>query len=313
MKLAYIVQGSKKKLDKFKLLKKATAKIFLGAYDELVDKNTKNIYGYNISGTTWAEGRNFLLKQALVKAPDTEYFIFLDDDVELATENFQKLEKVLEKDKPYFLIPVMDKALLYNPTNKILTNERCVFIDEQFQVFHRTLVNDKLSIPYVTKFDSINWHVGTSIHECILLLFYTKYCYQMNSLYCANKIHRGINRVDNLSKYCIENSQILPELISVFIESVCSKTSIPWINKIICKYTMLYADRVNNSKKFKTIAKIITLLFKILPIKNVKKQDYCLNQMERKNYSTAIQYGTKKVVQRIINHYPHLVGKINDK
>lgn len=293
---AYMVQGTQELVEKFITLANEKVKVFILTYDKELKINEINVYTYYKPNSTWAEGRNHLLRAALAIAPEADYFIFLDDDVMLKKYEFKKLEVYLSKFRPYILIPLMDPFMLHSYSYKILNDERYTYIDSQFQVFHRSIINEEICLPYIDKFDKIHWHIGIALHIICLLLFYGRYGQQINWLHCKNEIHRGLDQSDPLSMYSMKNPLVIYKVTPVFIDAVISKVKLSWIQKIICKI-IICGTRI----RYRPISKMLIFLYKLLPIKKVSTFNYCLPEAERKLFAEAITYGLQQVENTIKN------------
>lgn len=76
-KHVYLLQGEAKYIDKFAVLRnRKTSDFFCLTYD----KAKENCIF--LPNSTWSEGRNRLLQEALKTKTPYQYFTFLDDDVE---------------------------------------------------------------------------------------------------------------------------------------------------------------------------------------------------------------------------------------
>lgn len=103
------------------------------------------------SGVTWAEGRNILFESARVQNYD--YYIFVDDDLRLISDENRPYEELLEKLK----IVRPETATIYSPTDwahdgKQMANDTFSYIcghDLQVQIFSSRAAELLLPIPFV--------------------------------------------------------------------------------------------------------------------------------------------------------------------
>ena len=148
--------------------------------------------------STWAQGRNKLLSEALKADKDYLYYIFLDDDIAFETGNWDLFEKQLLKHHPAIATPVTEKTYA-SPVSIRMKGLYIPFInfqpfqmnDEQCLAFHRDVVRDALVIPYQERFDYICWWCSCDIQEILIQTFYYPYTLQFNNIVIKNELHRN--------------------------------------------------------------------------------------------------------------------------
>jgi hypothetical protein len=195
MKFLYLIQGQVENIKQYYFLKNrpSSEALFL-SYDFDVP-NT--IF---LPNSTWAEGRNLLLKTASEKFSKYDYFIFLDDDVKIIKGSFDEFEKYLEKLTPAVAVPLFipktlrTKIDLYIPfiskTIFSLDYQVCRCADAQFIAFHKDLISDNLITKLHTPFDKISWWLTSSTQQLLILNVYSKHFLQFNKIQIENKLHR---------------------------------------------------------------------------------------------------------------------------
>lgn len=182
-----MIQGRADSINRFSFLNKQSSDVYLLTWD--VERE-----GYPfLPGSSWSEGRNYLLDKAKVSG-DYDYFIFCDEDVQFLEGGFELFEKMLLKHKPSLGMPVHPKTMSFQNLLKkfsIRVKECQVawFIDEQIQAFSRDVVTDDIALPYITKFDKVSWFYNSEIQHYILKYFYGKSIIQFNNVVVKNEGH----------------------------------------------------------------------------------------------------------------------------
>lgn len=193
----YLVQGESKLIKKFEQLKeRKDVDTLLLTYD----KQFKNaIY---LPNSTWAEGRNLLLKKALEMDKPYDYFIFLDDDVSFINGNFKLFEDLLAEYAPAVAVPVFFpktahtvlaigtalKRKFYFP---IFEYQTCRLADAQFIAFHKDVIEDNIATPLQTHFDQHNWCATSSTQQLLIHNLYQENFIQFNNIVVENLAHRS--------------------------------------------------------------------------------------------------------------------------
>ncbi len=134
--------------------------------------------------STWAEGRNRMMEEALGKGKRYEYYIYIDDDVEFKRGGWDRFEELLMRYRPAVGVPVVMKSEKTPfPLHKYQT---FIFNDEQMMAFHREVVEDRILLPYQVRFDSVNWWASCEIQQILIQNFYSSNSLQFNEIEIAN-------------------------------------------------------------------------------------------------------------------------------
>lgn len=210
MKFLYLIQGQANLVTNyFHLKERIRAEALYLTYD-------KEIPGADYHpNTTWAEGRNILLEKA--KSRDTyDYYIFLDDDIELKRGSWDLFEEKLIQYLPAIGVPIVPKTR-YTPIMQDGKQWDCQAFrihDEQFMAIHRDVINDNLIFPYVTQFDNLSWWAACEIQQILIHTLYQRYTIQFNGIEIANLVHGRHDTKDKSYKekirLWIEHQLIVP-------------------------------------------------------------------------------------------------------
>lgn len=150
-KFLYLVQGKGHLPDSYSTIECEQADLLRLSWKEKIDGA---IY---FPDSTWTEGRNKLLEEALKRNDQYLYYIFLDDDVVFEKGDWRTFEKYLLKYQPAAATPFC----LWYPPNKDspleLEAHTCFMFDAMFNAFHGDVVADGLVLPYYAGFDSKSW------------------------------------------------------------------------------------------------------------------------------------------------------------
>lgn len=183
----YLVQGQKELVGKcLELDERAHADAIFLTYDESLDGA---IY---YPDSTWAEGRNRLLEAALEKG-EYLYYIFCDDDIAFKKGSWSLLEENLLKYLPAIAVPVFPRTRLNILKFPRLEGQPFFVNDEQLLAFHRDVVHDRLTLPYQTQFDKINWWVSCEIQQILIQNFYPNGAIQFNRIQVENTCKERYN------------------------------------------------------------------------------------------------------------------------
>jgi len=195
-----LIQGQAKYLEKFFALKdRSEIDVIFLTYDEQIDDA---IYFPN---STWAEGRNHLLEQALALGKDYQYYIFLDDDAVFQKGSFEEFEAQLAKYNPAIAVPVFSpktemtilgfglspRSRLFAP---IKDYQICKYADAQFIAFHKDVIADRLVVPLQTRFDKVSWAGTSSTQQLLIFNLYSDTTLQFNTVIVTNEAHRDYPR-----------------------------------------------------------------------------------------------------------------------
>ncbi|MEN8446392.1 MAG: glycosyltransferase family A protein [Cyanobacteria bacterium J06555_13] len=199
-KVIYLIQGQAKHLKKFfPLTQRADIDVLFLTYDEKIDEA---IYFPN---STWGEGRNHLLEQALASQKEYQYYIFLDDDVIFKKGDFTEFEAQLARHNPAVAVPVFSPKTEFTILGLGLSScsrwfmpikdyQICKYADAQFIAFHRDVVENRLVVPLQTRFDTLSWGGTSSTQQLLIFNLYNDTTLQFNTVIVTNEAHRDYPR-----------------------------------------------------------------------------------------------------------------------
>ena len=199
--IVYLVQGRKRNVVQYYYLQNNTSDLITVTFDELVSEDElpskKNIF---FPDSTWAEGRNLQLSLVMSLEQKYLYYIFIDDDVEFERGTFAEFEKLLILHKPAVAVPLLSifkQTYRYDPN---LTIQHPVGVDQQFQAYHRKVLDEGLVMPLITEYDKLSWFYSCEINNFMILRYYSGQVMQFNNIHVANVGH-GWDPLTNSSIY----------------------------------------------------------------------------------------------------------------
>lgn len=140
--------------------------------------------------STWTEGRNRLLKEALNK-DDYKYYIFLDDDVFFREGDFRTMEQNLLQYEPAVATPFYT----FHPHPYLELDVHTVYsFDAMFNAFHRDLLKDGIVLPYYDGFDSKSWWFSQLCVIHLSSVLYPDHVLKFNKIKIENHNHRQYPR-----------------------------------------------------------------------------------------------------------------------
>ncbi len=163
------------------------ARVFALCYDHdvAIPYSERTIFDPECS---WAAGRNRLLALALEHCPDTDYFVFCDDDIVFVTGSFEKFEAMVAQTQPAMAVPAVPKTRKF--TNWNLEVQTVLRLDEQLVALHRSVIGFRGIAPLVEDYDAISWYIPCLIFEYCTLKLYGRACHQYNNVVIVNDVHR---------------------------------------------------------------------------------------------------------------------------
>ncbi|MEG0027735.1 MAG: hypothetical protein RR853_02070 [Aurantimicrobium sp.] len=187
-RFVYLLQGSSQRVLGLANLIPHNSKLITLTYDrdipaEVVHWSTQLF----APGSTWAEGRNLLLSEALRETFD--YCIFLDDDAEIVKGNFQLFQNLLLKHRPEIGLPLCDVIKHTHRYDSGLVIQRPVALDQIVQAYSYKTALEQIAIPFITDFDQIGWWVSCEINQFIILSQYSETTIQFNDFEIRNSNH----------------------------------------------------------------------------------------------------------------------------
>lgn len=199
-KFLYLVHGDHKLIRNYDFLAdRVDADLIQSTYNEPAEG------AHYFPGSTWAEGRNGLLKKALDREETYEYYIFMDDDIEFHEGGFDELEEQLIRLKPAVAVPVfvpkttrtvLGVGISYHrsPFIRLSSYQVCRFADGQFMAFHEDVIRDRILMPLQNKFDEISWWYTSSNQQILMHNLYPGSTLQLNNVAVTNESHRNYTR-----------------------------------------------------------------------------------------------------------------------
>jgi hypothetical protein len=137
--------------------------------------------------STWTEGRNKLLSEALKINKPYMYYIFLDDDIMFQKGNWKDFEDELLKYQPAVATPYLI-GYPHNIDTDMLA-QTCFMFDAMYNAFHKDILKDKFMLPYFPGFDKKSWWYSQSFVIHLMHLFYPNHILQINTVRIENSFH----------------------------------------------------------------------------------------------------------------------------
>jgi hypothetical protein len=152
-------------------------------------------------GTTWTEGRNRLLAEALARGTRYHYYIFLDDDVAFERGGWREFEEALMRYEPAVASPYFPwyRAAMLR-TNQALDAHTFFWFDAMYNAFHRDVVEDGFVLPYIPDFDGESWWYSQFIVICMVHALYHRDSLQFNKVWVGNTKHEDYPQGDDFKK-----------------------------------------------------------------------------------------------------------------
>lgn len=137
--------------------------------------------------STWTEGRNKLLSEALKMDKEYLYYIFLDDDVEFQKGSWRQFEDELLKYQPAVATPY----LIGYPHNidTDMEAQTCFMFDAMYNAYHKDVLKDGFILPYFPGFDKKSWWYSQSFVIHLMHLFFPDHTLQINTVRIENNFH----------------------------------------------------------------------------------------------------------------------------
>lgn len=292
MKFIYLVQGQAHLVSNFFYLKEKTnVQAFFLTYDKEIDGATY------LPNSTWAEGRNELLENALKLGGYYDYIIFVDDDAHFYLGSWGQFESELESYRPAIGVPVFDRTLSKVLPYPLFTAQLFTFHDEQIMAFSKKVVDENIVLPYQTQFDELHWWATCRVQQILIHNIYASKSLQFNTVRVLNLEH---DRYDVKS-----NSE------DSYIEHVLS-----WIHT---NYSLVYKDVNKTPSKVTLFVKTVAAVIRnshwrgIISIRNIsrtlrnfEKQNVNINLSEittlMKPKEQWVLYGFGQIGQAIYNY-----------
>ena len=220
----YLIQGRAKKVQDFRRFLPLSSTSIIISWDEPFNQ-TEVDWAYASTffpNSTWAEGRNELLRIALAEFTEFDYVIFCDEDAEFEIDGLSKFEEFLKDTRPQIGFPLSDSIrtqLIYS--NRIF--ERPIRHDQIVQAFSRSVIQDEIVLPYDVTFDRISWHLTCELNQYLIQKFYFDQSLTFNTVLVTNSHHEMINGYDrespNESQYLGGKTRSQLRALKLYIES----------------------------------------------------------------------------------------------
>jgi hypothetical protein len=185
-----MVQGKAENIVKYRFLQKSNSDLFSLSYDHPLQADVVSWKNSTyLPRSSWAEGRNSLLEGVINSGLEYDYYIFMDDDVEFLTGSFLRFEELIEKHRPSYAVPLceeIEKSYRYSPNLEI---QHPVATDQQIQAFSKSVIDDRLIVPFETCFDKESWWYTGEINNSLTLTLLRGKCAQFNTLKVGNTCH----------------------------------------------------------------------------------------------------------------------------
>lgn len=176
----YLVQGEKELVKNYlELSRRPRADAVFLTYDKPMDG------ALFFPDSTWAQGRNRLLNEALQKG-EYLYYIFCDDDIAFKHGSWQDFEESLLKSHPAVGVPLVPRTVLTMLKFPRISHQPFFVNDEQLIAFHKDVVKDRLVVPYLTRYDEINWWISCEVQQILIQNFYPYHAIQFNEIRIKN-------------------------------------------------------------------------------------------------------------------------------
>lgn len=184
MKCIYLIQSDKPKIP-YQIPNKSDIILLQWKEHFMPIKNS-----FHFPNSTWAEGRNELLRRAQEKG-DYDYYIFLDDDLKLFFP-LQLFEKTLVKVNQRRVVPFLPDHGWYKSAKGNMNIVK--YVDHAFMAFRKDCLADVF--PYTLEYDKINWWLTC---EKFCESFWEKFqneTIRVNTLIYLNQEHRSYPKND---------------------------------------------------------------------------------------------------------------------
>lgn len=189
LQFVYLVQGRRDLALEFLEIVGRLPNILVATWDyPLVSNIVSADRTFYIPHTTWAEGRNFLLTEALKKYPNATYYIFSDEDVRFDSDFLDNFEHYLNIIQPQIAVPLCDRIRFEQSHSKDVL-EFPKWHDQNFQAFHQSIIHEGILFPIDTTFDSESWWLTCELQQFLIQTKYPTAIVRFNRLLTTNTHH----------------------------------------------------------------------------------------------------------------------------
>lgn len=155
----YLIQGSASNVSLFRK-NNPLLEILSLTYDQPLSGS------FHFPHSTWTDGRNVLYREAEKKEKKYDYYIFMDDDLEIVHGSFTNFEKTISKYQPDVAVAphtytrggqelVKAFKFLFSFKDFIINSDR--LFDPCLIAIKVDSIKDYYILPYVDVFDKLNW------------------------------------------------------------------------------------------------------------------------------------------------------------
>jgi hypothetical protein len=141
--------------------------------------------------STWTEGRNRLLAEAIERHPDFDYLVFCDDDLIFTKGSWAEWERALADWRPAIATPSYPHPL---PCPDLPAHTLYNF-DAMMNAFHRVCVEDGVLLPYISKYDSRSWWLSQFFLMHFANVLYKGQIAKFTTVWVDNIEHRDYPRI----------------------------------------------------------------------------------------------------------------------
>lgn len=150
--------------------------------------------------STWTQGRNRLLAEAMQRPEQYLYYLFLDDDILFEKGNWRSFEQALLNYRPAVASPYFPEYPPVNRSRLDLQAHTCFYFDAMFNAFHRDVVRDGLLLPYYDGWDHESWWYSQLFIMRLASKLYPRHVLQINSVIIHNSKHGQYPQADDWKK-----------------------------------------------------------------------------------------------------------------
>lgn len=200
-KVIYLVQGRSDRILGFERNLPKSSDVIVLTWDKPLER-TKCEWAsalLYLPNSTWAEGRNLLLKNALKEFNDFDYLIFCDEDAEFETGGSSRFEDFLYSVRPIIGFPLSERI----KNEHIYSNcqfERAIRHDQVVQAFSFQSVQEGRVLPIDLQFDSVSWHLTAELNQYLIQRYYFENTITCNLVNVKNTHHTELE-IDPSSNY----------------------------------------------------------------------------------------------------------------
>ena len=153
-----------------------------------------------LPNSTWSQGRNRLLAEAMNRGEPYLYYVFLDDDIVFDKGDWRTFEDVLLKYRPAIATPFFPDYPPVDRSRLDMEAHTCAYFDAMFNAFHHDVARDGLILPYYGGFDGESWWYSQSFVMQLARELYPEHTVQVNSVLIRNTRHADYPQGDDWAR-----------------------------------------------------------------------------------------------------------------